>query len=186
MDALARELARTVKVASMPESNLSGSVTDYGSMTNSVPALPSFVYQLDNSAGTVTANYLIGDPTGMIAAAVGGSYSAPSSLNGQSTYVTPNKNFLYACSILFGEISWRTSSDVTQFDNNPTVYVCNQTGQFNQKPIMLTAAQRNTQYNSLLLTTKGQFRLDAFRAILVPVIAGEIVTVSMAPVAYTI
>lgn len=184
MTNVAKELSRTVKVASQPQSNLSGSTTDYGAMIQSIPALPAFVYSLGN-AGTVTENFIIGDPSGMIAASLGTSPSNPDSINGSSGLVTANKNMFYSSSVLFGEISWKTSSDASQFDQTPTVYVTNHTGQLIPKPIILTAAERNTQYNNKLLTTKGDVRLDAFRALYVPVIAGETLTVTMMPKAYT-
>lgn len=181
---LSRELSRTVKITSGTRSNLSGSVTDYGSMVSAIPALPAFVYQLVNST-SATKNFLIGDPAGMIAAALGGTFYDPNKLNGSTAFVEPNKNIFYGSSVLFGEISWKTSSDATQFDNNPTLYVCNHTGEVVPKPLILTAAERNTQQNNLLLTTKGKVRLDIFRGIKVPVIAGETLTVTMSPEAYT-
>jgi hypothetical protein len=184
-NSVAEQLSTSVKITNQVKSNLSGSQTSYGFMVSEVPKLPALTYTLANS-GTVPKNYIIGDPHGMIAASLGGTIADPDKLQGVAGYVAPNKSMYINSKVLFSEITWKTSSDATQFNNTPTFYACNLAGNVVPDPINLAVAEKNTAQNTLILTTTGLYRLDAQRGLYVTVMAAETLTVTMSPKAYTV
>lgn len=193
MDKLSSILSPKIIQVTPKQTDLSGAVLDVGRQIDPVPGLNPIVYTLDSSLRGVTRYYIIGDATNMIKQAISAMGSGepfasypPSALNGNSALVAPNRKFWVASTILFSGFTIQTSSDPTQFDNPPVLWVTNQAGQIKPKPIMLNQAERNTQYNNLLLTVKAEFKLGPFDAIRVPAIAGEIVTLTLFPKGYSL
>ncbi len=181
----ANRLSRTVKVTAGVRSNLSGSETDYGYIISEVPKQPSLTYVLTN-ATTALKKFVIGDGNGMIAASLGVTLADPTSINGNTAIVEANKAMLSSQVIEFNEITWKASASATQFNNVPTWYASNFSGQLVPDVINLAVAEKNTAQNDLILTTKGLTRLDGFRGLVVDVNASSTLTVTMSPSAYTV
>lgn len=182
---VANRLSRTVKVTPGVKSNLSGSETDYGYIISEVPKQAGITYVLNNTT-TALKKYVIGDGNGMIAAALGVTLADPTSINGNTAIVEANKAMLANQVIEFAEITWKASASATQFNNVPTWYAANFSGQLVPDIINLAQAEKNTAQNDLILTTKGLTRLDGFRGLVVDVNASSSLSVTMTPSAYTV
>lgn len=182
---VANRLSRTVKVTPGVKSNLSGSETDYGYIISEVPKQAGITYVLNNTT-TALKKYVIGDGNGMIAAALGVTLADPTSINGNTAIVEANKAMLANQVIEFAEITWKASASATQFNNVPTWYATNFSGQLVPDIINLAQAEKNTAQNDLILTTKGLTRLDGFRGLVVDVNASSSLSVTMTPSAYTV
>lgn len=180
----AMQLAPKVKATNVAQQNLSGSETYIGSIINTAPALQSLTYKLANTT-TATKEFIIGDPTGLIAAAKGGTLVAPTSLNGNSSIVTANKAMLGYMPIKFGKIIFEATSSSAQFANAPAVHVCNLAGKLASDEINLQAAKTNVAQNSKILTVKCDLMLAPNRAITQVVDASETLLVTLCPVAYS-
>jgi hypothetical protein len=181
------QLSTSVKITNQVKSNLSGSQTSYGFMVSEVPKLPALTYTLANS-GTVSKNYIIGDPHGMIAASLGGTIADPdqvNSLTGVDSGIAANKSMYKNTKIIFSGLTFKTSSTADQFNNTPIFYTCNLAGNIVPDPINLAVAEKNTAKNPLILTITGNFKLDAQRALYVTVLQRETLTITFSPKAYS-
>ena len=182
----ADQLSTDVKITNQVKTNLSGSQTSYGFMVSEVPKLPALTYSCANASTGATENFIIGDPHGMIAASLSGTYNSPDTLQGLAALVAPNKSMYINSKCLFSEITWKTSSSALQFNNTPTFYTVNLAGNLVPDVVNLAVAEQNTAQNTLILTTTGNFRLDAQRGLTVTVRALETLTITMSPSAYTV
>lgn len=183
--AAAQALVPKVKTTTGVQSNVLGSQVNMGLFLGVVPSLPSITYELDNSADAVNPkDYIIGDPTGMIAA-VKGSGSNPDKVAGIANRVAPNKSFFFGVRIVFSSINYQTSSTANQFNQTFQHLTVNVIGNIADTDIVAGAAQRNTAQNDKLLTLDGSWLIDINRALFITVLPSEIVTLIATPTLYT-
>lgn len=185
----AQELTQGVKEANPITSNVIGSVVNMGMFLLSVPRMPAISYTLDNSAGIAIQRYLIGDPTGMVSVLIDtipGGVANPDLVQGQANYVVPNKNFFYSVGIVYSSINYLTSSDTAQFSQPFKLLTTNSAGELSSESVNMASAQRNSAFNSLLLTLSGEYMLDVHRGIQVDVLDAEKVTLTMVVSTYTV
>ncbi len=185
----AQELTQSVKQAYGISSNVIGSEVRMGDFLNQVPRMPAISYTLDNSAGIAIQRYLIGDPTGMIAVlidTIGGGVVNPDLVQGNALFVSPNKNFFFSVGLVYSSINYLTSSDEAQFSQPFKLITVNSAGEISSEGVNMASAQRNSQFNNLLLTLTGEYMLDVHRGIQVDVLAGEKVTLTFVVSTYTV
>ena len=182
----AQELVKNVKVAGQVKANVLGSEVDMGNFLNRVPKLPSLTYFLDNSAVATDTTFVIGDPTGMIAALIGGTVENPTTVAGTPDLVQPNKKFFFSVGIVYSSINYQTSTTPNQFSKGFVQYITNSAGELTKETINMASARRNTADDPLLLTITGQYMLDVHRGMVLSVLANESVTLTLTPSAYTV
>ena len=181
----ARELTTSVKSANAVQSNVIGSEVDLGMFLNSVPRMPGISYELNNFGVGVPTTFLIGDPTGMIAAILGVG-TDPTSVQGVAGFVTPNKEFFYKVGIVYSGFNYLTDTNTAQFSQAFRLVTCNSAGEISSEGVNMATAQRNSAFNDKLLTLTGEYLLDIHRGITVSVLAGEVVTLTFTVSTYTV
>lgn len=185
----AQELTKAVKVAQTVKANVLGSEVSMGMFLGQVPKLPAISVSFDNSLGGAIQRYIFGDPTTMIAQLIDtipGGVLNPTAIMGQAGLVTPNKNFFFSVGVIFGSINYQTSSTPNQFVQPFVTYITNMAGELTKETINTASATRNTANENTLLTITGQYYLDVHRGIAIDVLAGESVTLTFSPSAYTV
>lgn len=180
---IAAGLTRDIKVTNVAQQNLSGSVTNIGSLVNTAPPLSSLTYMLNNTTSN-SKSYIIGDTTGMIAAKLGGTWNSPTSLNGVAGIVAANKLMLGYMPIKFGSVIFQAGTSAVQFANVPSVHVCNHSGQLSSDEINLNSAKTNIAQNDKILHLACEILLQANRAITVAVDPSESLQITLQPIAF--
>lgn len=158
----------------------SGAVIKSKIKKNSTPI--TFVLTQAGMAATV---FVIGDPTGALAAKKGGSPSVatsgtmdPAAWN--KLLGTPENEFVIKA------INYNTSSDTAQFAQSFLVGLFEGAGDFTTKSIdtYIAAGRRNTQFDPLLQTmdlTEDMPVLNANACLFITVLVGETVTLTLSP-----
>ena len=111
--------------------------------------------------------------------------SIPSSVNGNSSLVVPNKALYGVSDIMVDSIQFKASA-ASVLNEVPIIYSVNLVGQLNELAMPLTPAMLNTQFNTTLVTIKANFKLGTHHAIRIGVPAGETQTVTITPKAYSL
>lgn len=178
----AAELQPPVMAVGAPISNV-GSVSTLPGYQGMLPPLDSFSVTLAN-ASSVAFTYIIGDPTGGLENAIGGTLNDPTSCswNGAGG-VTPMKlSFGYAPVAIRG-FNYQTSSNASQFFQTFQVVTADIKNNIIRNPLPIAQAQRNTQFNDLLLTIDlaRPVILNWQNALVVTVLAGETVNIEFYP-----
>lgn len=182
---MSESLNKQIVATSPSRKNMAGSETDLGIYTSQVkPKLPAVSYVLDNSAVGSVTRYIIGDPTGMVAAKDGGTLVNPTTVQGKAALVVPHKNFFYGVSVKYTQINYETSSDSTQFASSFEHRLTNIAGIINSTEISIAEAKSNVQQNPLLLTLRGEYDLDINSAYVIEVLANEKVLLVCTPSLY--
>ena len=133
-------------------------------------------------AGTESVTYVIGDPDGIIEAASDQTWEEPTR-SGTSTVAAIKAQFNSPFFIV--GINYEVTS-AAQFAQKMKLVGGNTSGTFVSKPINVSGAQRNTQYNDKLLTIKfpGGLRFDRFSAMTIKVLPGQSVILTFFVGAY--
>lgn len=160
-----------------------GNVAKLQGYQGSLPPLDTFTVVLANASSGAQV-YIIGDPTGGLANMVGGTVNQPTSCSwGGAAGVTPMQlSFGYAPVSLTG-YNYQTSSDAAQFNQNFELVSSDIKGNLLRNPVAIANAQRNNQFNDLLLTIElaTPVILNWNNALLVTVLAGETVNLVFTP-----
>lgn len=133
-------------------------------------------------AGTTAKTYIIGDPDGIIEAASDASWEEPTR-SGSSTVAAIKAQF--NSPFLIMGINYEATS-ASQFAQKMKIVAGNTSGMFVSKPVNVSGAQRNTQYNDKLLTIRfpGGIRFDRFNGMTLKVLGGQTVTLTFFVGAY--
>lgn len=142
-------------------------------------------FVLTAGAGPANTLFIIGDPTGAIAAKNGGSPSTATSgtmnpVAWNKLLGTPENEFVVK------SINYNTSSDTSQFAQQFLVGQFEGAGDYTTKSIdtYIAAGRRNTQFDPLLQTmdlTDDMPVLNSNAALLISVLANETVTLTLSP-----
>lgn len=174
----ARSLSAKMQAVAPTTKNMAGSETNLGKFLTVLPNMPAITYTLDNSGGAELKRFIIGDPTGMIAARDGGTLVNPDKVQGNASLVTPNKNFYYGVKSKFTRIQYEVSVGASQFSNIFEHRVANIAGVVFPTQISVGEAKSNVQQNDKLLTLTGEYDLDISSAYILEVAAGETVVLT--------
>lgn len=160
-----------------------GSVVDLTKGFTPMSPLGAFTVTLDNSGGSAAANYIIGDYSKLIRTLKGGTIVEPDSCTvGATSTAVSAMNFSFAGSpIVVGSVNYKVTSSANQFNNNLQEIMADIDGTLNISQIVTAAAERNTAFNSKLLTLKTNIILSNFRALYLVVNAGETVELTLTP-----
>lgn len=178
---VAAELRPAPVAVGRPTVNI-GTVAEMPNDSAMMPLLTDFSVELDNSAGAAVANYIIGDPQGLIAVQNGGVLLNPSACSADGAV---RGSGVLAMKALFGQrpvavrsINYATSSNALQFNQKLQSLSADIQGGFSRTPQNVAINRRNNQFDELLLTLDlvVPFVFNPFSALLLPVLAGETVT----------
>lgn len=156
---------------------LDPSMTQFGSVSQIGVGTGDF-FTLKFTGGTGSGRlFIIGDPSGIVAAASKRTFNEPTSST-TSTVAAIKQQF--SNPFLIKGINYEVATSSAQFANEFNVAVGNTSGQYASGPINVDGAKRNTQYNDKLLTLEFNvpLRLDRFNALTLFVSPGEFVTMT--------
>ena len=139
------------------------------------------VYTITNSGGS-TASYVIGDAYGACVAAIGGSYSNPTSVDSLS--VAAYKALYGTNPVQITSMNLQTSSDARQFAQAYQYVTVENDGTYTAKKLRLAQFASPSDYNALirpvdLSNIPGGVVLGAKSGITMAVLAGETLTISL-------
>ena len=161
---------------------LNPTISQFGSVSELDAGDADFFTLEFTVAGTVAKTYVIGDPDGIVEAAADVNWEEPTR-SGTSTVAAIKAQF--SSPFLIMGMNYEVTS-TPQFAQKLKLVSGNTSGAFYAKPINISGAQRNTQYNDKLLTIKfpGGIRLDRFTAMTLKVLGGQTVTLTFFVGAY--
>jgi len=178
----AKQLAPRIQANESPVTSV-GAVAKVGDFKMVATALKPFKVALTSASGA-SKNFIIGDPSGILATLIGGTIASPDSA---SCLVAGMKaSFAYA-PVVIKAINYKVTSSATQFDNTFNIVTGDIDGNINQRPVNVAAYERNNQYNAKLMTFEfkpGEEFIFAWNtALYIVVNDGEDVYLSFTPAA---
>jgi hypothetical protein len=156
---------------------LDPTMTQFGSVSAIGVGTGDF-FTLKFTGGTGSGKtFIIGDPSGIVAAASKITFNEPTSST-TSTVAAIKQQFTNP--FLIKGINYEVTTSSTQFANDFALMMGDTSGRFQRGPINVDGAKRNTQYDPKLLTLEftTPLRLDKFTAMSLFVSAGEFVTMT--------
>ena len=180
----AQELTGGVKRAQSARTVVVAGVVKMPSKIVTTPNAAEMTYELTAPAAGGDKTFIIGDPTGAGAAAIGGTLLNPNSVNGKSSLVLPNKEMFGLKGIVFGGINLETSSDKSQFNNQLKIYAVNHNGDLNLESVAFKGSKMGNQYDPLVMNVDVEFVLDPTRFIVITVKDGETLSLTTKPSIY--
>lgn len=175
-------LAGGAKETANPVSNM-GSVSAFNLNAGNLGQLNPFRASLTSASGA-SKNYVIGDPSGLLASLKGGTIADVDSWTGGITVASAKATFAYA-PVAVKAINYETTSSAAQFSNTFQLLIGDIDGSFRTENIPVSSAKRNNQYNSKLLTIEFEkpIILSWNRALYIVVNDGEDVYLDFVPAA---
>jgi len=150
----------------------------------STPNASELTYELVVASDASDTTFIIGDSSGIGAAAIGGTMHNPTTVNGNAALVAPNKALFASRGMIIGAINIETSTDKTQFNNQLKLYGVNHNGDLNTESVAFKGSNRGNQFDQLIKSVNVEFAMDATRFITLMVKAGQTVTLTLKPTAY--
>lgn len=167
-NAPASVLSPTVQV-SQPNLQAFGALSNVGSSRG----LHYFALTMVNSS-SIDETFIIGDPNGIIESASGQSFSKPTSTTGV-TYPTMVRSFA-ANPVDSALLNYEVSVSALQFSKSFQYVRADIDGSYCTKPVGVSNAKRNNQFNDKLLSLVfNELLFDEFNGLLLTVGAGETV-----------
>ncbi|WKZ67161.1 MAG: hypothetical protein QY325_04345 [Flavobacteriales bacterium] len=185
-EVVASELRQAPMRVGQPAFNV-GSVAPIANAPTSIGALDNFTVELQNTC-SATQSFIIGDPSQGIAALSGLTLLDPTgcSLDGpvKGSGVAAMKQLFGFRSVSVNWFNYFTSSSALQFNQRMRRAVIEIDGTLSFKPVNIAIQLRNNQFDDLLVTPDMSANPLIFnwnQALIVPVLAGETVTLEMSP-----
>lgn len=167
-----------------PESiTFNQNISQFGSVSELDAGNADFFSLTFAPSGTTAKTYVIGDPSGIVEAASDINWFEP---DRSSTSTVAAIKAQFNTPYLIVGMNYQVTTSAAQFAEKVKLVSGNSSGMFISKPINISGAQRNTQYNDKLLTVKfpGGIRMDRYTALTIRVLGGETVTLTFFVGAY--
>lgn len=174
---IANLVAPSAKVSGMQKVGNRGAVSAPNYSRPTLGAGGEVTFILDNTDGTSTVNYGIGDGAGLIASKLGALVAADSGTISPAVF-----NQLSRSRMVIVGMNYGSKVDSSQMSINPELGVAEISGAAVYTPIPTAGSKRNDQQNDKLLTldfSDSPILLDNYSSIKFPVLAGEKVTVTL-------
>lgn len=176
---LAQNLAQMPRIRKVPVNSFGAAPASNGYSSSRTAMPQAFTYVLDNSGGAGVLRYVMGDPNGAVAAALGATYTQPTSAFG-TTVAALQASFI-SRRVAIVAINYAATSGPTQFGSTFQYVQADVDGQFGGQPINLNQFIRNDANNPNLQTLQFDSAYDLYdlSAFALDVEAGQIATITL-------